>query len=56
MKSFEQLGRSAHAAWAKSAQARLNTQVTPWESLRPEIRQEWIDIAMAVAAEIATVL
>lgn len=56
MKSFEQLGRTAHAAWVKDAQERLRTPCTPWESLRPEIRQEWINIAMAVAAEIATVL
>ena len=56
MKSFEQLGRTAHAAWVKSMQATLRTPCTPWELLRPEVRKTWIEIAMAVAAEIATVL
>lgn len=56
MKSYEQLGRTAHAAWAKNIQATMNTKVTPWEQLRPDVQQSWIEIAMAVAAEIATVL
>jgi hypothetical protein len=56
MKSYEQLGRTAHAAWAQSKQAPVQARRTTWEQLHPEVQQCWIAIAKAVAAEVATIL
>lgn len=56
MKSYEQLGRTAHAAFVKSLPEAIRTSATSWEKLLPEVRDSWIDAARAVAAEVATIL
>lgn len=58
MKSFDQLARAAYEAHAKAQLNRAGRggNIYPWECLKPAERTCWVETAMAVAAEISTVL
>lgn len=56
MKSFEQLGRAAYEAGKQKLTQQGLTNQPDWAQLSKENQQVWVAVAMAVAAEIATVL
>lgn len=59
MKSFEQLARSAYAAYRErqlaSGSNTLAMQTPPWDQLTTPAQLDWIAVAKTVVAEMATV-
>jgi hypothetical protein len=59
MKSFEQLARSAYAAYRQrqldSGSGALAMQIPPWDQLTTPVQLDWIAVAKTVVAEMATV-
>lgn len=61
MKSFDQLGQSAYAAFSKAAateMARLRDRdwaptAPQWEALAPEVQACWLAVARHMVAEVA---
>lgn len=61
MKSFEQLGEAAYAAFRKKASTELvrlqdrdwTLAAPPWADLAPEVQTCWVAVASHMVAEVA---
>lgn len=56
MKSFDHLAQAAYEAYRKKYDAAHKLQLPAWADVPRLVRESWIAAAMAVAAEISTVL